>query len=143
MRSPSRHCKRKTDFPQFSQSRRECNIRCSQVVCQVFTLSPSRTEVYSQLYVGWVGERSGRSRIEFATAGRYAVTVPPSRCATRHPPKDNDVDDWLLLHVLPYADLVLTDRAFAEVIHFADRTLTERVLSAPVDAARRLEASLL
>lgn len=56
------------------------------------------------------------------------------------PPSDNDVDDWLFLQVVPYVDLVLTDRHFRAILIQADRNLASRVLADPPKAQKLLEA---
>ncbi len=44
---------------------------------------------------------------------------------------DNDVDDWFFVAVVPYADLVLTDRRFRAILVQADPLLRTRVFSDP------------
>jgi hypothetical protein len=45
--------------------------------------------------------------------------------------KDNDVGDWMFVPVVPYADLVLTERNLAGFLHQADHTLKAKVTHNP------------
>jgi hypothetical protein len=60
------------------------------------------------------------------------------RMRAGHKPADNEVDDWFILPVVPYADLVLVDRGFREFIIRADRSLESKVFANAADAARAL-----
>jgi hypothetical protein len=47
---------------------------------------------------------------------------------------DNDVDDWMIVHIVPFADVVLTERKLAHFIRQADPSLGERVTHDPENA---------
>jgi hypothetical protein len=51
---------------------------------------------------------------------------------------DNDVDDWMIVHIVPYADVVLTERKLAHFIRQADSSLGERVTHDPKKALNML-----
>jgi hypothetical protein len=55
-------------------------------------------------------------------------------------PKDNDVDDWAFLQVIPYADLVLTERSLTSAVLRGDPSLSSRIVSDPREAARIMHA---
>jgi hypothetical protein len=48
--------------------------------------------------------------------------------------RDNDVDDWMIVHIVPYADVVLTERNLTHFIRQADPALRERVTHDPEKA---------
>ncbi len=53
--------------------------------------------------------------------------------------KDNDVDDWLYVPVISYADVVLTERNLAGYVKQADPVIAARVTDNPNDAVRLLQ----
>ncbi|MFN0017003.1 MAG: hypothetical protein ACKVP0_02020 [Pirellulaceae bacterium] len=53
------------------------------------------------------------------------------RVKAGHVVQDNDVDDWMIVHIVPYADVVLTERKLAHFVRQADPTLGERVTHDP------------
>lgn len=61
------------------------------------------------------------------------------RVRAGHAATDNEVEDWLFLPVVPYADLVLTDRGFRHFIHQADSRLRSTVISNPEEAKTILQ----
>ncbi|MHC4166778.1 MAG: hypothetical protein ACYSWQ_07465 [Planctomycetota bacterium] len=77
--------------------------------------------------------------IEDCPAVTLYWTVREKRMRSGNPPKDNDVDDYMLLPVVPYADLVLTDNNLREFILQADRNLGSKVFSEVSDALNALE----
>jgi hypothetical protein len=52
--------------------------------------------------------------------------------------KDNDVDDWMFVPVVPYADLVLTERNLAHFLCQADPSLKSKVTHDPKRAIEML-----
>ncbi len=52
-----------------------------------------------------------------------------------HQPRDGDVDDWSSVPVVPYADIVLTERHLRAMIHEADPSTQAKVTSDPNEAA--------
>jgi hypothetical protein len=60
------------------------------------------------------------------------------RMRAGHAPADNEVDDWFILPVVSYADLVLVDRGFRDFILRADRSLESKVFANAADAAKVL-----
>jgi hypothetical protein len=66
------------------------------------------------------------------------LTAHEHRMKAGHKPADNEGDDWCVLPVVPYADLVLVDRGFREFIVRADRSLESKVFANAADAARAL-----
>lgn len=61
------------------------------------------------------------------------------RMRAGHPPDDNEGDDWAFLAVVPYADVVLTDRGFRESLLRADSSLGSKVIADPKEAVRILK----
>jgi hypothetical protein len=53
--------------------------------------------------------------------------------------KDNDVDDWMYLPVVPYADVILSERNLAHYMRQADPSVDEKVTSDPNRAVLMLE----
>lgn len=53
-------------------------------------------------------------------------------------PEDNDVDDWVFVPIVPYADIVLTERRMRHILVQIDRTLASKVFSSPDEAVGRL-----
>jgi hypothetical protein len=66
-------------------------------------------------------------------------TVREKRMRSGNPPEENDVDDYMFLPVVPYADLVLTENNLREFILQADRNLESKVFSKVSDALNALE----
>jgi hypothetical protein len=60
------------------------------------------------------------------------------RMKAGHAPTDNEVDDWFILPVVSYTDVVLVDRGFRDFILRADRSLKSKVFASAADAARVL-----
>ena len=65
------------------------------------------------------------------------------RIKAGYAPKDNEVDDWLFLPVVPYADLVLIDSNLREFILQADRSLESKVVCNMTDAVDILKTQTL
>lgn len=51
---------------------------------------------------------------------------------------DNDVDDWMIVHIVPYADVVLTEKNLAHYIRQADPSLAGKVTHDPEAAIEML-----
>jgi hypothetical protein len=66
--------------------------------------------------------------------------VREKRMRSGNPPEDNDVDDYMFLPVIPYADIVLTERNLRAFILQADETLQSKVF---YRAANAVENSTL
>jgi len=64
------------------------------------------------------------------------------RVRAGHAVQDNDVDDWMIVHIVPHADVVLTERKLAHFIRQADPTLGERVTHDPKRAIELLRSIL-
>lgn len=64
------------------------------------------------------------------------------RVRAEHAVQDNDVDDWMIVHIVPYADVVLTERRLAHFIRQADRTLGARVTHDPERAIELIQSLL-
>ena len=62
------------------------------------------------------------------------------RIRAQHGAGENEVDDWMCLPVISYADLVLLDKGFSEMILQADRGLASKVTADPAHAARILSS---
>jgi hypothetical protein len=60
------------------------------------------------------------------------------RVRAGHPAKDNDADDWGSLPVVPYSDLMLTEKPLREFIIQADRALAGKVTADPSEAVQLL-----
>lgn len=67
------------------------------------------------------------------------LTAREQRIRLGHHPAENDVDDWANLPAVTYADVILTDRRFRDVVLRADRSLESRVFCRAEDAAASLE----
>ena len=66
-------------------------------------------------------------------------TVREKRMRSGNPPEDNDVDDYMFLPVVPYADIVLTERNLRAFILQADKNLKLKVFSKASEALKVLE----
>jgi hypothetical protein len=64
------------------------------------------------------------------------------RVRAGHIVQDNDVDDWMIVHIVPYADVVLTERRLAHFVRQADPTLRERVTHDPERAIELVQSIL-
>ncbi len=64
--------------------------------------------------------------------------VREHRMRAGHPPTDNDVDDWAILPATVYADIVLIDRSFRDLVLRADRGLESKVFFRANDAVSKL-----
>ncbi len=62
------------------------------------------------------------------------------RMRAGHAPADNEVDDWFILPVVSYTDVVLVDRGFRDFILRADSRLKSKVFANAADATRVLAA---
>jgi len=66
--------------------------------------------------------------------------VREKRMKSGNPPNDNDVDDYLFLPIVLYADIILTDRNLRAFILQADKTLESKVFHNASDAAQALDS---
>jgi len=66
-------------------------------------------------------------------------TVREKRMRSGNPPEDNDVDDYMFLSVVPYADIVLTERNLRAFILQANKSLESKVFSNACDFLNALE----
>ncbi len=48
--------------------------------------------------------------------------------------RDSDVQDWMTVHIVPYADVFLTERSLAHYIRQADTSVGKKVASKPEEA---------
>jgi hypothetical protein len=67
-------------------------------------------------------------------------TVREKRMRSNLPPNDNDVDDYMYIPVIPYADIVLIERQLRGFVLQADRSLESKVFSKVSDALNALES---
>lgn len=67
--------------------------------------------------------------IKYCPAVNLYWTLREKRMRSGNPPKDNDVDDYMFIPVVPYADIILTDNNLREFILQADRNLKLKVFS--------------
>jgi len=65
--------------------------------------------------------------------------VREKRMKSGNPPKDNDVDDYGFIPVVPYADIVLTESNLQEFIFQADNSLKKKVFLKVSDAFNALK----
>lgn len=65
--------------------------------------------------------------------------VREKRMKSGNPPQDNDVDDYTFLPVVPYADIVLTERNLRAFILQADRNLESKVFAKTTEAVEALK----
>lgn len=54
-----------------------------------------------------------------------------ARVKAKPPVHENDVDDWMIVHIVPFADVVLTERKLAHFIRQADSSLGNNVTHDP------------
>lgn len=66
-------------------------------------------------------------------------TVREKRMRSGIPPNDNDVDDYMYIPVIPYADIVLIEKQLRGFVLQADRSLESKVFSNVGDTLRALE----
>jgi len=66
-------------------------------------------------------------------------TVREKRMKSDLPPNDNDVDDYMYIPIIPYADIVLAERQLRGFVLQADRSLESKVFSKVGDALNALE----
>ena len=66
--------------------------------------------------------------------------VREKRMMSGNPGNDNDVDDYLFLPGVPYADIILTERNLRAFILQADKTLESKVFHNASDAAQALDS---
>jgi len=62
------------------------------------------------------------------------------RMRAGYPPTDNEGDDWSILPIVPYVDVILIDRGFREFVIRADSSLEAKVFANAADAAKALSA---
>jgi hypothetical protein len=65
--------------------------------------------------------------------------VREKRIKSGNPPQDNDVDDYIFLPVVPYADIVLTERNLRAFVLQADSNLKSKVFAKATEAVKTLE----
>ena len=66
-------------------------------------------------------------------------TVREKRMKSGIPPNDNDVDDYMYIPAIPYADIVLTERQLRGFVLQTDKSLESKVFSRVSDALIALE----
>jgi len=66
--------------------------------------------------------------------------VREKRMMSGNPPNDNDVDDYMFLPVVPYADIILTERNLRAFILQADKALESKVFHNASDAVQALDS---
>jgi len=81
----------------------------------------------------------GSIDIERCPAVKLRIRVWEMRIKDKSPPKNNDVDDWFFLPVIPYADIVLIDSNFRHFILQADESLKAKVFADASEAAQPLK----
>jgi hypothetical protein len=65
--------------------------------------------------------------------------VREKRMKSCNPPQDNDVDDYAFLPVVPYADIILTERNLRAFILQADSNLESKVFAKATEAVETLK----
>ena len=65
--------------------------------------------------------------------------VREKRMRSGHPPNDNDVDDYVYIPVIPYADVVLIERQLRAFVLQADKSLKTKVFAKVSEAINALE----
>jgi hypothetical protein len=66
--------------------------------------------------------------------------VREKRMISGNPPNNNDVDDYMFLPVVPYADIILTERNLRAFILQADKALESKVFHNASDAVQALDS---
>lgn len=77
--------------------------------------------------------------IEECPAVTLYWTVREKRMRSGLPPNDNDVDDYMYIPVIPYADIVLIEKQLRGFVLQADKSLGSKVFSKVSDALNALE----
>jgi hypothetical protein len=82
------------------------------------------------------------NRVEFdrCPALKLWWAIREQRIRQANAPKDNDVDDWAFLQVLPSADLVFTERTLTSDVLRGDRSLSSRIVADPREVKRIMHA---
>lgn len=83
-----------------------------------------------------------RLQLDCCPAVKLWFAAREKRIRAGHPPKENEVDDWAIIAVVPYADLVFIDSGLAEFLFQADGNLQAKVASDP-NRARKILAKWL
>jgi hypothetical protein len=65
--------------------------------------------------------------------------IREKRITSGNPPQDNDVDDYIFLPVVPYADIVLTERNLRAFILQANNSLKSKVFAKATETVKALE----
>lgn len=65
--------------------------------------------------------------------------VREKRMLSGNPPEDNDVDDYMFIPVVPYADIILTERNLRTFILQANQSLGSKVFCKATDVAETLK----
>ncbi|NQT12412.1 MAG: hypothetical protein HQ582_06680 [Planctomycetes bacterium] len=80
------------------------------------------------------------SRVDLANcpAVNLFLKAHTERVRAGHKFDKNDVDDWMIVHIVPFADMVLTERRLSHFIRQADRRLEGRVTHDAESAIRIL-----
>ena len=86
-----------------------------------------------------VDQLLGRLDLENCPGTKLWFAARSKRIDAGHPGRENDVDDWVFLPIVPYCDITLTDRAFREFILQGDRSLTDKVFADPRQAVIAIE----
>lgn len=73
----------------------------------------------------------GKIEVERCPAVKLFLSAREKRIRAANLPDENEVDDWLFLPVVPYADLVLTERNLRSFIEQADPTLAAKATHDP------------
>jgi len=66
-------------------------------------------------------------------------SVREKRMKSGHSPNDNDVDDYMYIPVIPYADVVLIEKQLRAFVLQADKSLESKVFTRVSDAINALE----
>lgn len=73
------------------------------------------------------------------SAVRLYWAVREKRMLSGNPPNDNDVDDYMYIPIVPYADIVLIEKELKGYIIQVDKNLKSKVFSKASDALAALE----
>ncbi len=66
-------------------------------------------------------------------------TIRENRINTGKAPDDNDVDDYMFIPVIPYADFVLTEKELKHFVLWADRSYKSKVFSNAAQGVEHLK----
>ena len=94
---------------------------------------------YNSLQKGTVDFLTDKINFNNCPATKLYFQVRDIRIKNRKPPDDNDVDDWMYISILPYADISIIERKMKNLILQADNSYINRVFHDPDKAVEAIK----